>query len=68
MFVDSISKKVFCELQHSTEAKETVLFKQNMELEFKRSKVSIKSFRGDNGVYKATEFRADLQHNDQQIT
>ena len=28
----------------------------------------IKSYRGDNGVYKTAEFRAELRNNDQHIT
>ena len=68
LFVDSISKKLFCEFQHSTGTEETILSKQNMESECKRSKVNVKSFRGDNGVYKTAEFRAELRNNDQHIT
>ena len=35
VFVDSISKKVFCEFQHSTGAAETIKAKQNMERDAK---------------------------------
>ena len=68
LFVDSISKKVFCDIQYSTGAEETVTSKQNMEWECKQSTIKIKAFRGDNGVYRATEFRVDLKNNYQQIT
>ena len=39
-----------------------------MERECKQSGVKLKSFRGDNGIYKAAEFRAELRDNDQHIT
>ena len=39
-----------------------------MEWECKQSTIKIKAFRGDNGVYRATEFRVDLKNNYQQIT
>ena len=39
-----------------------------MECECKRSGVNIKAFRGDNGIYKAAEFRAELRKNNQHIT
>ena len=39
-----------------------------MERECKRSGVTIKAFRGDNGIYRAAEFRKELQDNDQHIT
>ena len=68
IFVDSISKKVFCEFQHSTGAKETVLAKQAMEREAATSGVKIKSFRADNGIFKSAEFRLELQDNAQNVT
>ena len=39
-----------------------------MERECKQSGVKLKAFRGDNGIYKAAEFRAELRNNDQHIT
>ena len=33
-----------------------------------RPNVKLKSFRGDNGVYKSAEFGAELRDNDQHIT
>ena len=33
-----------------------------------QSNVKLKPFRGDNGVYKAAEFRAELTKNDQRVT
>ena len=55
LFVDSISKKIFCEFQHSTGTEETILSKQNMEREYRRSDVNIKTLRGDNSVHKTAE-------------
>ena len=39
-----------------------------MEREYKLSGTKSKTFRGDNGLYKAAEFRAELRDNDQHIT
>ncbi len=39
-----------------------------MERICRQSNVKIKAFRGDNGVYKAAEFRHELDKNDQNIT
>ena len=50
VFVDSISKKVFCEFQHSTDVEETVIAKQNMERGANTCVVKIKSFPSDNGI------------------
>jgi len=56
VFVDSVSKKVFCEFQHSTGTAETIKAKKNMEREAKACGVQVKSFRADNGIFKSTEF------------
>ena len=56
VFVDSISKKVFCDFQHSTGAEETVIAKQNMEREANTCGVKVKSFRKVSAVsLKITE-------------
>ena len=39
-----------------------------MERDAKTSGVTIKAFRSDNGVFRAAEFRLDLDKNDQTIT
>ena len=39
-----------------------------MERECRISDVIIKTFRANNGFYKAAEFRAELRNNDQHIT
>ena len=43
VFIDSISKKVFCEFQHSTGAKETIKAKHAMEQDAYKSGIKIKS-------------------------
>ena len=68
LFVDSISERVFCELQHSTGASETIELKRSMECECMQYNVKLKAFRGDNGVYKAAGFRAELSKNYQRVT
>ena len=68
IFVDSISKKVFCEFQNSTGAKETIEAKRHMERDAKASGVKVNAFRADNGIFKSTEFRLELKNNDQDIT
>ena len=68
LFVDSISKKIFAEFQRSTGAEESLDSKHSMEREAKTSGISIKAFRSNNGVFKAAEFRADLDNLDQHIT
>ena len=68
LFVDSISKKIFIEFQHSTGAKETIDSKHRMERDAFHSGVKIKSYRADNGIFKAGEFRLDMDKQDQQIT
>ena len=60
LFVDSISKIVFCEFQHSTSAK-AFLHKNNMERKCKQSAVKSKAFRGNTCVYRGAEFRAELK-------
>ena len=39
-----------------------------MEREVKISGITIKYFRGDNGVFKAAEFKADMNNLDQTIS
>ena len=68
VFIDSISKKVFCEFQHAPGAAETVKAKQAMEREAMKSDVKIKLFRADNGIFKSAEFRLELQENAQKVT
>ena len=68
VFVDSISKKIFVEFQHTNNAKETLKSKHNMEREAHQNGVKIKPFRADNGVFKATPFRIDLEASNQNIT
>ena len=67
-FVDSISKKLFCEFQHSTSAGKTIVSKHNMDRECKQSAIKIQFFRGDNGIYSASEFGTDLKNKDQYLT
>ena len=68
VLIDSISKKVFCEFQHSTGAKETIKAKHAMEQDAFKSGVKIRSFRADNGIFKSAEFRLDLSDNAQEVT
>ena len=39
-----------------------------MERDNKAYRLEVKSFRADNGVFKSTTFRLELQSNDQDIT
>ena len=39
-----------------------------MERDYTSSDVKIKSFRGDNGVYKAAQFRNKFINNEQKLT
>ena len=41
LFVESISKKLFCELKHSTSAEGTVAYSHNTEQECKQSAIKI---------------------------
>ena len=68
LFVDSVSKRVFVEFQRSTGATETVASKHSIERQARDAGVEIKSFRADNGIFKAAEFKTDLELNDQSIT
>ena len=68
IFVDSVSKKVFCEFQHSADSDETLKAKRAMERDAKTCGVKIKAFRADNGIFKSTQFRLELENNDQNIT
>ena len=61
VFVDQISKKYFVEFQHSTNAKETLSSKINMEREAFQENIKISSFHADNGVFKAKQFQNHLQ-------
>ena len=68
VFINSISKKVFCEFQHSTGAEETIKAKHAMEQDAFKSGVKIKSFCADNSIFKSAEFRIDLSENAQEVT
>ena len=68
LFADSISKKVFAEFQRSTVAEETLNSEHSMEREAKTNCITIKSFRGDKGVFKAAEFNAYVNSLDQSIS
>ena len=66
--MDSISKKVFCEFKDFTGANETSEAKRHMERGVKAYGVKVRSFRADNGIFKSTDFRIELQDNNQNIT
>ena len=68
LFVDSISKKVFAKFQRRTGAEETLNSKCSMEREAKTNGITRKAFRSDNRVFKAAEFRVDIDSLDQCIT
>ena len=68
IFVDGISKKVFAAFQRSTGASETIKSKPEVEVEANSSKVGIKSFREDNGIFKSRKFIADIVDKDQRIS
>ena len=61
VFVDSVSKKVFCEFQHSTDSEETIKAKRAMQRNAKTCGVKIKAFRVDNGIFKSAQFRLELK-------
>jgi hypothetical protein len=56
IFVDTVSKKVFCEFQTSTNADETIQGKLAMEREANKFNVKIKTIRADNGIFKSAKF------------
>ena len=68
IFVDSFSKKVFISFQRSTRATEAVTSKQEVKVEANISGVRMNSYRADNGIFKAVEFKAGISDKDQTIT
>ena len=68
LFIDSISKKVFYEFQHSVGAEEIIKVKEAMEREATDSGVAIKSFRCNNDIFKLAEFRLELKDSDKTIS
>ena len=65
--MDSISKKILYEFQHSTSSEEACIFKRGVEYDFKQSETKIKVFRGDNGIYKVY-VRTELRKYDHHVT
>ena len=61
-------KIFFAEFQRSTGAEETLNSKRSMEREDTTNGITIKAFKSDNGVFKAAEFRVDIDSLDQHIT
>lgn len=68
LFVDSVSKKVFLEFQHTTTASKTIESKHRVEREAFHSGVKVKRYCADNGIFKARAFRLDLNKLNQEIT
>ena len=68
LFIDHISKRMFVEFQHSTNAEETLTSKIHMEREAYKERIKIKSFHADNGVFKADKFQKHININHQSIT
>lgn len=68
VYVDSISKMGFVHFQQSTSADETLVGKHRFERYAHQRNVKLKSFRADNGVFRAAKFRMDIAENEQDIT
>jgi hypothetical protein len=67
IYVDSASGYVFVDNQVSLNAAETLRGKHRFEREARECGISIKSYRGDNGVFKTKEFEKDLLARNQSI-
>ena len=68
IYVDSISHRIHIHFQSSTEAVQTLVGKHRLERYGKKFQVKIKSFRADNGIFKAKKFMDDIDACDQDIT
>jgi hypothetical protein len=60
IFVDSISKKIWTEFQSSTDAAQTLQGKHRVEKNGAQFNVTVKAYRGDNGVFRSKEFQDDI--------
>jgi len=58
---------VFCHLQVSLNTAETLVGKHLIEREAQNSGVDVRSYRGDNGVFRSLEFQKDLEIHGQTI-
>ena len=67
IYVDEASGFVFAQHQVSLNAMETIRGKHLFEREAGTCGVQIRNYRGDNGVYKSTEFVKDLNQRNQTI-
>ena len=68
IYVDSIARKVFTEFQTSNDAKHTLAGKHRIEKEAASCDVTIKSYRADNGIFRAKEFIVDIKKHNQSIS
>ena len=68
IYVDSIARKVFTEFQTSNDAKHTLAGKHRIEKEAASFDVTIKSYRADNGIFRAKEFIIDIEKHNQSIS
>jgi len=61
IYVDEASGMVFCQLQVSLNAAETLRGKHLVEHEAQNGGVDIRSYQGNNGVFWSSEFQKDLE-------
>jgi len=67
IFIDEASGMVFCHLQVSLNATETLTGKHLIEREAQNGGVDVHSYQGDNGVFRLLEFQKDLEIRGQTI-
>jgi hypothetical protein len=67
IFVDYASGYIYASNQISLNAAETIRSKHDFEREARLCGVEIKRYQGDNGVFRSTEFEADLKKRGQTI-
>ena len=60
IFKDHASKKFFAEFQKSTGVDETIKSKRRVEAEAHQHNIKIKKFRADNGIFKSSAFKEDV--------
>ena len=65
IFVDESSDFMFVSNQVSLNASETLIGKAKFEREALRHGIAIKSYRGDNGIFRSEEFQRDLHQKHQ---
>ena len=65
IFVDEASDYMYVHNQVSLNVAETLIGKANFEREAMRHGILIKSYRGDNGIYRSAEFQEDLKRKNQ---